>query len=164
MKRFQRGTPSRRVKRVASVIREVVSRALVTELNDPRMGMVTVTSVDVSADLRVADVRVSILGDAKAQDACMKAIEHARGHVQEQIAGAVDMKYCPRLRFHQDESVKKSVAVSALIAKARAEDEAARQDRIRRGAEPAGDEAGPDAEDAGPDDAFGGETPDGTSA
>ncbi len=138
---------------MASLIREVVSRALVTELNDPRMGIVTVTSVDVSADLRLADVRVSVLGEAKAQQACMEAIEHSRGHIQEFVADAVDMKYCPVLRFHLDESVKKSVAVSALIAKARAEDEAARADRIRRGVETPDDD---EAETPGDDEA---ETP-----
>jgi ribosome-binding factor A len=135
VKPTRRRKGGRRGRRVASLIREVVSRALVTELSDPRMGLVTVTEVEVSADLRLADVRVSVLGEPKAQRACMEAIAHSRGHVQERVADAIDMKYCPVLRFHLDESVKKSVAVSALIAKARAEDEAARADRIRRGVE-----------------------------
>jgi len=138
------------VKRIASVIREVVSRALVTELADPRIGIVTVTGVAVSADLRVADVRVSILGDAKDQEVCLSAIRHARGHVQQKVADALDTKYCPVLRFHLDESVKRSVSLSALIARARAEDEAARADRIRRGVEEPGpeDDEAPGAEDA----------------
>jgi len=147
VKPTRRRKGGRRGRRVASLIRQVVSRALVTELSDPRVGLVTVTGVDVSADLRLADVRVSVLGEPKAQQACMEAIAHSRGHIQEFVADAIDMKYCPVLRFHLDESVKKSVAVSALIAKARAEDEAARADRIRRGVEmPDGDEndgAGP---------------------
>jgi len=63
MKRGQRKQPGRRTRRVASVIREVVSGALVTELSDPRMAFVTVTGVDVSADMRVADVRISIMGN-----------------------------------------------------------------------------------------------------
>jgi len=150
VKRFHRNPPGRRSRRVASMIREVVSTALVTELNDPRMGIVTVTGVDVSPDLRLADVRVSILGDTKAQVVCMEAIAHSRGHVQEQVAAAIDMKYCPVLRFHLDDSVKKSTTVSGLIAKARAEDEAARQDRIRRGVELPDDLAGP-ADAAGAD-------------
>jgi ribosome-binding factor A len=157
VKPIRRRKGGRRGRRVASLIREVVSRVLVTELSDPRMGLVTVTDVDVSADLRVADVRVSVLGEPKAQQACMEAIAHSRGHVQERVAEAVDMKYCPVLKFHLDESVKRSVAVSALIAKARAEDEAARADRIRRGVEPPdeGDVEPPDEGDAEapPDDA-----------
>jgi len=128
-------TPGRRTRRVASIIREVVSQALVTELSDPRMAFVTVTAVDVSADMRLADVRVSIMAEPKQQKACLRAIRHAHGHVQQRVADVLAMKFCPVLRFHLDDSVKRSVSLSALIAKARAEDEAARADRIRRGVE-----------------------------
>jgi ribosome-binding factor A len=131
-----RSPKGRRTERVASVIRQVVSRELVTRLNDPRLAFVTVTGVDLAADLRFADVRVSILGDAKAQEGCFRAIRHAHGHLQEKVAEALVTKFCPVLRFHQDESVKRSICLSALIARARAEDEANRADRIRRGVEP----------------------------
>lgn len=128
-------TKGRRGKRVASVIRQIVSKALVTELNDPRLAFVTVTGVEVSADMRSADVRVSVLGDAKQQQDCLRGMRHAHGRMQEEVAESLDMKFCPVLRFHLDQSVKRSIAISALIAKARAEDEAARADRIRRGVE-----------------------------
>lgn len=126
----------RRGQRVARVVRQVVSETLVTELNDPRLAFVTVTAVDLSPDLRLADIQISVLGDAKTQDMCMQAIRHAHGRIQEKVADALEMKFCPVLRFHRDESVKRSVSLSALIARARAEDEAARADRIRRGVEP----------------------------
>jgi len=143
-----RGRKGRRVERVASLIREVVSEELVSGLNDPRMALVTVTGVDVAADMRFADVRVSILGEEKAQEACFRAIRHAHGRVQERVADALVMKFCPVLRFHLDPSVKRNIEMSRLIAQARAEDEAARADRIRRGVEPppaetSADEAGP---------------------
>ena len=131
------GSKGRRGRRVASVIRQVVSRELVTGLNDPRLTLVTVTGVDLAADLRVADVRVSIMGDAKAQEQCFRAIRHAHGRLQERVAEALTVKFVPVLRFHVDESVKRSVALSELIARARAEDEANRAERIRRGVEPA---------------------------
>ncbi|MCX5675983.1 MAG: 30S ribosome-binding factor RbfA [Planctomycetota bacterium] len=130
------GSKGRRGRRVASVIRQVVSRELVTGLNDPRLTLVTVTGVDLAADLRVADVRVSIMGDAKAQEECFRAIRHAHGRLQERVAEALTVKFVPTLRFHVDESVKRSVALGALIARARAEDEANRAERIRRGVEP----------------------------
>jgi len=138
----------RRGLRVANIIRQVVSEELVTGLNDPRLGFVTVTGVDLSADLRFADVRVSVLGDPPVQDECLRAIRHAQGRLQEKVAQAVVMKFCPVLRFHLDQSVKRSVSLGALIAQARAEDEAARADRIRRGVEPA-DPLAPTAADGG---------------
>jgi len=133
------GKKGRRGKRVASVIRQVVSEALVTGLSDPRMAFPTVTGVELSPDLRFADVRVSILGDEKAQRGCMRAIRHAHGRLQELVGRALVTRVCPILRFHADDSVKRSVSLSALIAKARAEDEARRADRISRGVEPAGE-------------------------
>jgi ribosome-binding factor A len=137
MQRFR--TKGRRGLRVASVIREIVGRELVTRLSDPRLTFLTVTGVDLSPDLRYADVRVSILGDPKEQEACFRAVRHAHGHLQQKVAAALAVRFCPILRFHVDESVKRSVSLSALIAKARAEDEAARADRIRRGVEPPGE-------------------------
>ena len=130
------GAKGRRLLRVASVIQEIVSRELVTGLSDPRLTMVTVTGVDISPDLRIADVRVSIMGEPKQQEDCFRAIRRAHGRLQEKVAEAVTVRYIPSLRFHVDESVKRSVALGALIAKARAEDEANRADRIRRGVEP----------------------------
>jgi ribosome-binding factor A len=132
-----RGTreKGRRGKRVANIIRQIVSEELILRLNDPRLAFVTVTGVDLAADLRFADIRISILGDAKTQKECLRAVQHAHGHIQEKVAAALVMRFCPILRFHLDESVKRSVSLSALIAQARSEDEANRADRIRRGVE-----------------------------
>ena len=127
---------SRRSQRVASMIRQIVSETLVGELNDPRIGLVTVTDVTLSADLRLADVNVSVLGDPKQEETCLEAVQHARGRLQQRVSDGLKMKFCPMLRFHLDSSVKRSVSLSRLIAEARAEDEAARADRIRRGIEP----------------------------
>jgi len=135
---------SRRSRRVASLIRQIVSETLLGELADPRIGLVTVTEVKLSADLRVADVNVSVLGDPKQEETCLEAIRHARGRLQERVSEGLRMKFCPVLRFHLDSRVKRSVSLSRLIAEARAEDEAARAERIRRGVEPP-DPAGPDS-------------------
>jgi len=118
------------------MIRQIVSETLVGELNDPRIGLVTVTDVTLSADLRLADVNVSVLGDPKQEETCLEAVQHARGRLQQRVSDGLKMKFCPMLRFHLDSSVKRSVSLSRLIAEARAEDEAARADRIRRGIEP----------------------------
>jgi ribosome-binding factor A len=132
-------TKGRRTERVASLIGEVVSTEIVTGLSDPRLAFVTVTGVTISPDLRYADVRISILGDAKTQRQCLRAINHAHGRIQKKVAQALVTRTCPICRFHVDESVKRSVSLGALIAKARAEDEANRADRIRRGVEPGGE-------------------------
>ena len=139
MRRGKPGQKGRRGQRVGSVIRQIVSEALVMRLNDPRLAFMTVTNVEVSADMRFADVNISVMGDLDQQTQCLRAIQHAHGRLQESICRELAMKFCPVLRFHLDQSVKRSVSMSAMIAKARAEDEAARADRIRRGVEPAGE-------------------------
>jgi len=130
-----RGSKTRRVQRVGRLILQVVSETIVSGLQDPHVQFVTVTGVEVSPDMRFADAGISVLGDEKQQKLCLAAIRRAHGFIQDRVAEAVSMKFCPVLRFCLDDSVKKSVRLGALIAKARAEDEAARADRIRRGAE-----------------------------
>jgi len=125
----------RRGRRVANVIRQIVSETLLTDMNDPRLGFLTVTDVELSEDLRFADVRISVMGDDPQRERGMRTVRHAPGRLQDKVADGLDLKFCPALRFHLDESVRRSVALSELISRARAEDEAARAERIRRGVE-----------------------------
>ena len=64
--------PSRRVQKVAEAVREVVSMAILAELNDPRIHDVTVTHVEVSGDLRHAKVHVSVMGDDTRQQLSLR--------------------------------------------------------------------------------------------
>lgn len=112
---------TRRTQRVSRVIKEVVSRCLLYELTDPRMGFVTVTEVDVAPDMKRATVRVSVLGEAKGAELCLRAIEHARGRIQSEVAAELTMKVMPHLEFELDERVKKSIEISRLINLARSE-------------------------------------------
>jgi ribosome-binding factor A len=122
---------TRRTLKVARVIKEVVSRVLMFELGDPRMGFVTVTEVDVADDMRNAMVRISVLAEPKKAELCLKAVEHARSHLQCEVAGALTTKTVPRLSFQLDDSVKKSVEISRLIQQAVDEDEIRRRETGR---------------------------------
>lgn len=107
--------PSRRVQKAAEAIREVVSMAILTDLRDPRIEGVTVTYVEVSADLRLAKVHVSIMGDEAKQRLCLHGLRSAAGYLQSKIAERIDTRYTPRIRFELDEGVKKSLAISRLL-------------------------------------------------
>ncbi len=109
--------PTRRQEKVARVIREVVSDVIANHLNDPRItGFVSVTRVEVLADLRSADVYLSIFAaDEGARDRAFEAITHARARVQSFLADALESKFCPVLRFHQDEQFRKTLEVMRLI-------------------------------------------------
>lgn len=107
---------SRRVLKVAEAIREVVSMAILTELRDPRIRNVTVTFVEVSADLRHSKIHVSIMGDDKQQQLSLHGLESAAGFLQSKVASRLDLRYTPRLAFVLDQGVKKSIEVSRILA------------------------------------------------
>ncbi len=106
---------SRRVLKVASAIREVVSFSILTQLRDPRVANVTVTFVEVTGDLREAKVHVSIMGDEKKQELCMHGLRSATGFLQQKVSDRVDTRYTPKLKFVLDQGVKKAAEVTRIL-------------------------------------------------
>jgi len=104
-----------RMRRVNEAVREVVSVRLAEGLRDPRIGFVTVTSVETSPDLRHARVYVSVLGDAEQRDATMAGLESAHGVLQLAVARELRMKHTPTLEFVFDESIDRGMRISELL-------------------------------------------------
>jgi ribosome-binding factor A len=105
---------SDRMRRVNESVRKVVSEA-VGQLKDPRIGFVTVTGVETSADLRHARVFVSVLGDSRRRRLALEGLEAAHGVVQSRIAQELRMKRTPQLAFEYDPSVERGVRMTKLI-------------------------------------------------
>lgn len=106
---------SRRAQKAAEAIREVVSMAILTELQDPRVRDVTVTYVEVSSDLRHAKVHVSVMGDQTHQNLSLRGLQSAAGFLQSKISKRVDLRYTPRLTFMLDQGVKRSIEISEIL-------------------------------------------------
>ncbi len=106
---------SRRLLKAAEAIREVVSMAILTELRDPRVQHVTVTSVEVAPDMRSARVFVSVMGDLGRQQLCLRGLNNAAGFLQSRISQRIDTRYTPRLTFALDDGVKKSLEVARIL-------------------------------------------------
>ncbi len=106
---------SRRAQKAAEAIREVVSMAILAELQDPRIRDVTVTYVEVSGDLRHAKVHVSVMGDQKHQELSLRGLQSAAGFLQSKIARGIDLRYTPRLKFVLDQGVKRSIEISRIL-------------------------------------------------
>jgi ribosome-binding factor A len=106
---------SRRAQKVAEAIREVVSMAILTELQDPRVKDVTVTYVEVSSDLRHAKVHVSVMGDETRQQLSLRGLQSAAGFLQAKIARQVELRYTPRLNFLLDQGVKRSIEIARIL-------------------------------------------------
>lgn len=115
--------PSHRSLRIAEAIREVVSTAILFELADPRIRSVTVLSVEVSGDLRHAEVHVSVMATEAEQKRALEGLVHAAGFLQARVAGRLQTRFTPVLSFKLDDSVKKSIELSRLIDEAVASDQ-----------------------------------------
>jgi ribosome-binding factor A len=110
--------PTRRQEKIARVVREAVSDAIANHLNDPRIeeAFVSVTRVDVSADLRIANVYLSVFGVAEtAQSKVFNAIMHAKKRIQMLLAGRIRSRFCPVINLHQDDKFKKTLETLKLI-------------------------------------------------
>ena len=106
---------SRRVLKAAQAIREVVSMAILTDMKDPRIQDVTVTFVEVSADLRHAKVHVSVMGDEKKKKLCLQGLQHACGFVQQKVGTRIDTRYTPRVQFVLDKGIENAMAVTRIL-------------------------------------------------
>jgi ribosome-binding factor A len=105
---------SDRMRRVNESVRQVLSEAL-PELKDPRIGFVTVTGVDTSADLRQARVYFSVLGSKRKREQTLAGLAAAHGVLQARLARELRMKRTPTLAFEYDPSVEEGVRMSKLI-------------------------------------------------
>ena len=103
------------MRRVNEALREVVAAAIASDLEDPRIGFVTVTSVDTSPDLRSARVYVSVLGDEAERERTLAGLASSHGLIQSAIAREMRLKRTPTLRFHYDEGPERGVRLSRLL-------------------------------------------------
>lgn len=111
---------SSRPQRVADEIQKELARLVQFEVKDPRLGMVTITGVEVARDFSYADVWYSVLKGEPATS--QRALESASGFLRTQVGRAVKLRVTPQLRFHYDEAPRRGVEMSALIDRARAAD------------------------------------------
>lgn len=109
--------PTRRQQKVSRFIKEAVSKAIANHLSDPRItGLVSVTRVEISPDLRRAQVYLSIFGgDENSRNKTFTAINNARSRIQSLLAGEMTSRFCPLIKFYKDEQFKKTLETMKLI-------------------------------------------------
>jgi ribosome-binding factor A len=105
---------SERMRRVNESIRQVLAEA-VADLKDPRIGLLTVTGVQTSPDLRHATVYVSVLGSARKRELSLEGLAAAHGVLQGRVARELHLKRTPQLAFEYDPSVERGVRMTKLI-------------------------------------------------
>lgn len=113
---------NRRADRVAEAIRVEIATFLGEGAKDPRLvGMITVTGVDVTKDLRHAKVFVSVMGTDVERAATLEALEGMAGHLRSRLARVLSLRVAPSLSFKVDESVARAARIEELLAQVRDE-------------------------------------------
>ncbi len=130
---------SKRLQQIQATLLRALQEEIGRGLHDPRAGgLITVTGVDVSPDLKNATVLVSVLPDSK-QNLTMHALRAAAKHLRRRISDKVSMNEVPELTFKTDESIKKQAEILSAFAKIRQE----------RDESPAKDDAAADEDEQG---------------
>ena len=105
---------SERTRRVDHLLQEEISAIVRREVQDPRIGFVTITSVEVTPDLRHATVWASVIGDDKERQASMQALGRAMPFVRHHL-GALHLRRIPELHLREDDSAQRGTRVMQLL-------------------------------------------------
>lgn len=119
--------PGRRPERLAEQIKEEVSLIIAGEVEDPRVGSVTVTDAKLSPDLRHAKVYVSVIGSENEVKGSLAALKHASGFIRAQLGAVLRMRYTPELHFAYDDAESRAARIEELLS----EETAAARERDR---------------------------------
>ena len=102
------------MRRVNEQLKQVLSEGI-GELKDPRIGMVTVTGVEATPDIREARVYVSVYGNERKREQTLTALASAHGVLQAKVNRELHLRRTPTLSFHYDQSVEHGVRMTKLI-------------------------------------------------
>jgi ribosome-binding factor A len=106
----------RRLDRVNELLRTEISQLLARQIKDPRLsGVITVTRVSASNDLRTARVYISVMGDAETKRTALDGIQSAASFLRRELRGRITMRHTPFLTFDLDESMEEADRILRLM-------------------------------------------------
>ncbi len=111
-----------RTRRVGEQIQRELAALIHDELRDPRLGMVSISSVQVSRDMAHAKIHVSVLGKDEQVSDSLGVLNHAAGYLRHKLGKILHMRVIPVLRFYHDRSLEEGARLGALINEAIASD------------------------------------------
>ncbi len=108
---------SQRSSQVAEELRKIISMIILGDLNDPRMGFVTITRIELTDDLRFARVFYSVLGDEEQKAATQEAIDENLSFIRRLAVERINMKFAMDIKFELDQSIEHSFKIDSIIKK-----------------------------------------------
>ena len=114
---------TKRTLRVSELIKREIADILCREMDNPKVGFVTVSDVDVTKDLRSAFVRISIMGDEEHRQESLRCLNAAAGFIQKELSSRIRLRYMPKLQFRLDTSIDHSMHILQILAEMKKERE-----------------------------------------
>jgi ribosome-binding factor A len=105
-----------RTDRIDQLLRQEIGAILSKDVQDPRIGFVTVTDVETAPDLSVARVWVSVIGQPAEREQTMKALQHALPFVRHELGSRIRLRRIPELQLRGDDTVQRGTRVLQLLA------------------------------------------------
>jgi ribosome-binding factor A len=105
----------KRSSRVGDLLQREISEIILRELQDPRIGFVTVTGVAMSDDLKYAKVYISVMGSSEMTERTFVGLNSARRYIQTCIGKRVKLRYIPEISFHLDSSISYGAHIDKLL-------------------------------------------------
>lgn len=104
-----------RIQRISERIREELSEMLIQQIQDPRVSGIFVTDVHVDRELAYADIYVSAIEGQERAKEVLEGLESASGYIRRELAGRIDLRAFPRLRFHWDVTPERADNIERLL-------------------------------------------------
>ena len=106
-----------RAQRVSEELRKIISQILLEDVNDPRLGFMTITRIDVTDDLRYARVFYSVLGDEEQKAATAEALEEHAPRIRRMAVERINMKFAMEIKFEVDKAIDQSFRIDTILKK-----------------------------------------------
>ena len=106
-----------RVERIGEQIKKELADILRHEIKDPRIGFLTFTDVEVTNDLSLARVYLSVLGDEEEKEATLAALGKAKGFIRSELGKRIRLRQIPELEFRLDHSIEYGIRIEELLRK-----------------------------------------------
>lgn len=107
----------RRLVKYAGNIKKAISSIIDLKVKDPEKGFITVTSVKISPDLKIASIYYTVLGDDDQKAKSKKALERSNGFIRNELKPNIKSRWLPELRFFYDDTLEQAQKINTLISK-----------------------------------------------
>jgi len=105
----------RRQRQVAELIHQEISLLIQRQVRDPRLGSITVTGVEVTPDLRLAHIYVSVLGGDYEEAQALVGLKSAAGFFRHELGSVLTLRFIPELSFRLDKTLEQALRIDQLL-------------------------------------------------